>query len=102
VLSLLADRGLLKGKWIAIDATTLEANAAMRSIERRDTGQSYEEFFVGTGEGVGDRNPDPRRLSAVRPRSNLTARVSGIQSKENSRKKKMNRTAMFRNRSLSL
>src|SRR5256886_17422770 len=38
VLGVLADRGLLKGQRIAIDATTLEANAAMRSIVRRDTG----------------------------------------------------------------
>ena len=44
VLEVLADRGLLKGQRIAIDATTLEANAAMRSIVRRDTGESYEEF----------------------------------------------------------
>jgi len=36
VLGLLADRGLLEGKRIGIDATTLEANAAMRSIVRRD------------------------------------------------------------------
>ena len=40
VLGVLADRGLLKGKRIAIDATTLEANAAMRSIVRRDTGEN--------------------------------------------------------------
>ena len=39
VLGLLADRGLLKGKRIGIDATTLEANAALRSIVRRDNGQ---------------------------------------------------------------
>ena len=45
VLSLLADRGLLKGKRIAIDATTLEANAAMRSIERRDTGRVMRSFW---------------------------------------------------------
>src|SRR2546430_13555069 len=38
VLGVLADRGLLKGQRIAIDATTLEANATMRSIVRRDTG----------------------------------------------------------------
>src|ERR1019366_6219007 len=43
VLGVLADRGLLKGQRIAIDATTLEANAAMRSIVRRDAGESYEE-----------------------------------------------------------
>ena len=47
VLGVLADRGLLQGQRIAIDATTLEANAAMRSIVRRDTGASYEEFLRG-------------------------------------------------------
>src|SRR3981081_1795836 len=36
---------MLKGKTIGIDATTLEANAAMRSIVRRDTGQSYMEYL---------------------------------------------------------
>ena len=41
VLGVLADHGVLQGKRIAIDATTLEANAAMRSIVRRDTGESY-------------------------------------------------------------
>ncbi len=46
-LAVLADRGLLKGKRIAIDATTLEANAAMHSIVRRDMGGSYEEFLMG-------------------------------------------------------
>jgi len=34
----------VKGKTIGIDATTLEANAALRSIVRRDSGESYEEF----------------------------------------------------------
>jgi hypothetical protein len=38
--------GLVKGKTIGIDATTLEANAALRSIVRRDTGESYEEFLT--------------------------------------------------------
>jgi len=47
VLGLLADRGLIEGKRIGIDATTLEANAAMRSIVRRDTGESYNEFLTG-------------------------------------------------------
>src|SRR5258708_31967978 len=44
VVGLLADVGLVKGKRIGIDATTLEANAALRSIIRRDNGESYEEF----------------------------------------------------------
>src|SRR5260370_17687337 len=45
VLGLLAERGLLKGQRMGIDATTLEANAAMRSIVRRDTGETYDEFL---------------------------------------------------------
>ena len=40
VLTVLAEHGLLRGKTIGIDATTLEANAALRSIVRRDTGQT--------------------------------------------------------------
>src|SRR6202521_1585509 len=63
LLSLLADRGLLKGKRIAIDATTLEANAAMRSLERRDTGQSYEEFLVGLAKASGIETPTREDLA---------------------------------------
>ena len=57
VLGLLADRGLIKGKRIGIDATTLEANAAMRSIVRRDTGESYEEFLCGLAKASGIATP---------------------------------------------
>ena len=57
VLNLLADRGLLKGERVAIDATTLEANAAMRSIVRRDTGESYEEFLRGLAKASGMATP---------------------------------------------
>ena len=57
VLGLLADRGLLKGKRIGIDATTLEANAAMRSIVRRDTGESYEAFLTGLAKESGIETP---------------------------------------------
>lgn len=45
VLTEVARRGFLKGKTIGIDATTLEANAAMRSIVRRDTSESYREYL---------------------------------------------------------
>ena len=44
VLQRLADAGLVGGKTVGIDATTLEANAALRSIVRRDTGAGYETF----------------------------------------------------------
>jgi transposase len=45
VLREVARRGMLQGKTIGIDATTLEANAAMRSIVRRDTGERYMEYL---------------------------------------------------------
>jgi hypothetical protein len=46
VLQVLAEKKLLKGTTIGVDATTLEANAALRSIVRRDTGERYEEFLL--------------------------------------------------------
>jgi transposase len=46
VLQCLSTAGLVHGKTIGIDATTLEANAALRSIVRRDTGESYEQFLA--------------------------------------------------------
>src|SRR5207253_2180557 len=45
VLGVLAEKGLLKGQTLGIDATTLEANAALRTIVRRDTGEGYQEFL---------------------------------------------------------
>src|SRR5947208_2231029 len=44
---------LLKGKTIGIDATTLEANAAMKSIVRRDTEESYTEYLKRLAEAAG-------------------------------------------------
>ena len=46
VLQCLSTAGLVKGKTIGVDATTLEANAALRSIVRRDSGESYQEFLT--------------------------------------------------------
>src|ERR1022692_3957955 len=65
VLGLLADRGLLKGKRIGIDATTLEANAALRSIVRRDNGESYEEFLKGLAKESGIETPTREDLARV-------------------------------------
>ncbi len=65
VLGVLADRGLLKGQRIAIDATTLEANAAMRSIVRRDTGESYEEFLRGLAKASGITTPTREDLARL-------------------------------------
>jgi transposase len=54
VLERLAAAGLLKGKTIGVDATTLEANAAMRSIVRRATGESYREYLAKLAEADGE------------------------------------------------
>jgi transposase len=57
--------GLLKGKTIAVDATTLEANAAMRSIVRRDTGESYQEFLTGLAQASGIATPTREDLARL-------------------------------------
>jgi transposase len=65
VLELLADAGLVKGKRIGIDATTLEANAALRSIVRRDNGESYEEFLKGLAQQSGIATPTREDLARM-------------------------------------
>ena len=65
VLEVLARRGLIVGKRVAIDATTLEANAAMRSIVRRDTGASYNEFLTGLAQASGIETPTREELARL-------------------------------------
>ena len=65
VLGVLADRGLLKGKTVGVDATTLEANAAMRSIVRRDNGASYDEFLTGLARESGIEIPSREDLARI-------------------------------------
>src|SRR3989338_2405311 len=57
VLGVLARKGLLQGKTLGIDATTLEANAALRSIVRRDSGESYQEFLTKLAQESGIETP---------------------------------------------
>src|SRR5256712_10855749 len=57
--------GLLKGRTVAIDATTLEANAAMRSIVRRDTGESYQEFLTRLAAASGIKTPTREDLARL-------------------------------------
>src|SRR5262245_60323334 len=57
--------GLLKGRTIAIDATTLEANAAMRSIVRRDTGESYQAFLTRLAKASGLKTPTRAALARL-------------------------------------
>src|SRR5256712_1046117 len=65
VLELLAEKGLLKGKTVGIDATTLEANAALRSIVRRDTGEGYEEFLTRLAKASGIGTPTRADLARL-------------------------------------
>ena len=64
-LGVMAEQGLLKGKRIGIDATTLEANAAMRRIVRRDSGESYEEFLTGLAKESGIETPTREDLARL-------------------------------------
>ena len=80
VLERLADAGLVRGKTVGIDATTLEANAAMRSIERRDTGESYEAFVRSLAEASGVETPtraDLARFDRSRKNKSLLSRICG-------------------------
>src|SRR6266852_441669 len=56
---------LLQGRTVAIDATTLEANAAMRSIVRRDTGESYQEFLTRLAAESGIKTPTREALARL-------------------------------------
>src|SRR5438445_4226732 len=62
VLRQVTRAGLLKGKTIGIDATTLEANAAMKTIVRRDTEESYTEYLKGLAEAAGVEAGDEAAL----------------------------------------
>jgi transposase len=69
VLSLLQDKGLLRGKTVAIDATTLEANAAMKSIVRKDSGEDWKQYLRRLAQAEGIENPtdeDLRRMDRGR------------------------------------
>lgn len=65
VLTVIAEKGLLQGKAVGIDATTLEANAALRSIVRRDSGQSYEEFLTRLAQESGIGTPTREDLARL-------------------------------------
>lgn len=70
VLSLLDKEGVLRGRTLGIDATTLEANAAMKSIVRKDSGADWKEYLRQLAKAEGIENPsddDLRRLDRNRP-----------------------------------
>jgi transposase len=62
VLKIAADKKLLKGKTVAVDSTTLEANAAMKSIERKDSGEDWKEYLTRLAQEAGIENPTDEDL----------------------------------------
>ena len=71
ILPVLATADLVKGTPIGIDATTLEATAALRSIVRRDSGETYQEFLTRLAQASGIETPtraDLARLDRTRPK----------------------------------
>jgi transposase len=70
---------LAKGKTVGIDATTLEANAALRSIVRRDTGESYHDFPTKLAQASGIETPtraDLARIDRKRQKEGLERRLA--------------------------
>jgi transposase len=65
VIGLLTREGLIQGHTIAIDATTLEANAAMKSIVRRDNGQSYNDYLKDLAKTAGVEDPTREELARI-------------------------------------
>jgi len=65
ILAVLASAGLVKGQTVGVDATTLEANAALRSIVRREDGQSYEAFLTALAQASGIATPTRAQLARL-------------------------------------
>ncbi len=65
VLKILNEEGLVNGRTVSIDATTLEANAALKSIVRRDNGQSYNDYLKELAKAAGIENPTREQLARL-------------------------------------
>jgi transposase len=65
VLRMLADEGLLKGNTIAIDGTTVEANAALCSIVKGDNGEAYNDFLARLAKQSGIETPTREQLAKL-------------------------------------
>jgi transposase len=75
VLKLVAEQGLVRGKRIGVDASTMEANAALRTIVRRDDGRTYREMLTQMAKQSGIETPtadDLVRLDRARTGKKLS------------------------------
>ena len=62
VLALIAECGLVRGERIGVDASTMEANAALRAIVRRDTGEGYRAMLERMAQESGIETPTAEDL----------------------------------------
>jgi transposase len=65
MLQLLSQQGLVDGRTVGVDSTPLEANAALRSIVRKDSGESYREFLTGLAQASGIETPTQSDLAKI-------------------------------------
>jgi transposase len=65
VLKMLREAGLISGLTVSIDGTTLEANAALRNIVRRDNGQSYQDYLKELARAEGNEHPTKEELARL-------------------------------------
>ena len=65
VLKILRPHGLAQGQSVCIDATTLQANAAMKSLVRRDTGIGYDEYLRQLAQTEGIENPTKEQAARL-------------------------------------
>lgn len=63
VLKLVAERGLVKGERIGVDGSTMEANAALRTIQRRDNGETYRQMLTRMAKESGIETPNAEDLA---------------------------------------
>jgi transposase len=75
VLGLLAERGLIKGRRLGVDASTMEANAAMRSIVRREDGAGWQAMLAELARTSGITTPSAdqlRQFDRTRPNKRVS------------------------------
>ena len=65
VLGILRKHRLANGQSVCIDATTLQANASMKSLVRRDTGQTYEDYLRQLAQAEGNEQPTKEQLARL-------------------------------------
>ena len=86
VLQIAADKKLLAGKTVGVDSTTLEANAAMKSIVRRDTGEDWKQYVTRLMREDGTIEPTKSRPTKRFAATTKSGKTSGSATRNGSRR----------------